>query len=119
MAAPEQGAQGKADARLQGCSELLPLVYGELRQLAAARMACEKPGQTLEPTALVHEAFLRLAQDKRHWTDSNHFYCAAATAMRRILIERARYKRRVKHGGLLERVEFSERDLPSPCKPEK
>ncbi len=118
MAAAEQGPLEKAGARL-GCSELLPLVYGELRQLAAVRMAQEKPGQTLEPTALVHEAFLRLAQDKRGWTDSNHFYCAAATAMRRILIERARHKGRLKHGGLLERVEFSETDLPSASKSEE
>ena len=79
--------------------ELLPLVYDELRRLAAAKMANEKPGQTLQATALVHEAWIRLAGDERkHWKGQNHFFGAAAEAMRRILIERARRKARVRHG---------------------
>ncbi len=103
----------------QSAAELLPLVYGELRQLAARRLAQEKPGQTLQPTALVHEAYLRLARDgDRKYVDSKHFYCAAATAMRRILIEEVRRKGRVKHGGLLERVELTETALVSDSIPQ-
>jgi RNA polymerase sigma factor (TIGR02999 family) len=84
---------------------LLPLVYDELRKLAAARLAREAPGNTLDPTALVHEAYLRLVADERRgssppdWDNRGHFFAAAATAMRRILIERARQAQRVKHGG--------------------
>ncbi|HZU38047.1 MAG TPA: ECF-type sigma factor, partial [Gemmataceae bacterium] len=82
-------------------SRLLPLVYEELRRLAAKQLAQEMPGQTLEATALVHEAYLRLvgpgATDR--WDNRGHFFAAAATAMRRILIERARHKRRLSHGG--------------------
>src|SRR6188472_1579155 len=79
--------------------QLLPLVYGELRKLAAQRLAQEKPGQTLQPTALVHEAYLRLvgAQDPG-WDSRGHFFAAAAEAMRRILIDEARRKRTGKHG---------------------
>ncbi|MCH5376412.1 MAG: ECF-type sigma factor, partial [Planctomycetes bacterium] len=81
--------------------QLLPLVYEELRRLAAAKMAQEAPGQTLQATALVHEAYLRLVDvDKaQHWNSRGHFFGAAAEAMRRILVERARQKQRVKHGG--------------------
>ena len=80
--------------------KLLPLVYAELRRLAAARMAQEMAGQTLQPTALVHEAWLRLVKDgDRTWQNRAHFFGAAAEAMRRILIERARHKSRLKHGG--------------------
>ena len=81
--------------------ELLPLVYGELRRLAAAKLAKEKPGQTLQATALVHEAYVRFVQgaDLRHWDSRGHFFAAASEAMRRILIERARRRQRVKHGG--------------------
>ena len=81
--------------------QLLPLVYGELRKLAAERMAQERPGQTLQPTALVHEAYLRLVDTERaqHWDSRGHFFAAAAEAMRRILIENARRKGREKHGG--------------------
>jgi RNA polymerase sigma factor (TIGR02999 family) len=81
--------------------QLLPLVYDELRQLAAARMAREKPGQTLEATALVHEAYLRLVggEPLQHWDSRGHFFAAAAEAMRRILVESARRKARPKHGG--------------------
>lgn len=85
--------------------ELLPEVYTELRRLAARRLAWERPGQTLQATALVHEAWLRLEKEHdRQWNDSHHFFCAAATAMRRILIENARRKRSRKHGGHLSRV---------------
>ncbi len=81
--------------------QLLPLIYDELRKLAAQRLAHEQPGQTLQPTALVHEAYLRLVGDgeARHWDRRGHFFAAAATAMRRILIESARRRRWVVHGG--------------------
>ena len=87
---------------------LLPLVYDELRKLAAGRMAQESAGQTLQATALVHEAYVRLvnAEDGRHWNSRGHFFAAAAEAMRRILIENARRKSRLKHGGELQRVEL-------------
>jgi RNA polymerase sigma factor (TIGR02999 family) len=88
-------------------AQLLPLVYDELRRLAAQRLAQEKPGQTLEPTALVHEAYLRLVgqHDERHWNGRNHFFAAAAEAMRRILVETARRKQGPKHGGRLRRID--------------
>jgi RNA polymerase sigma factor (TIGR02999 family) len=87
--------------------ELLPLVYDELRRLAAAKMAHERPGQTLQATALVHEAWLRLTGPNTvQWNSRGHFFAAAAEAMRRILLERARKKGRVRHGGRLERVDF-------------
>jgi RNA polymerase sigma factor (TIGR02999 family) len=79
--------------------EWLPLVYEELRQLAAAKMAHELPGQTLQPTALVHEAWLRLGHQDQHWQNRAHFFGAAAEAMRRILIDNARRKRALRHGG--------------------
>src|SRR5258707_9071624 len=87
--------------------QLLPLVYEELRKLAAQRLAHEAPGQTLQPTALVHEAYLRLVnvEQAQHWNSRGHFFAAAAEAMRRILVENARRKKRVKHGGGRERVE--------------
>jgi RNA polymerase sigma factor (TIGR02999 family) len=89
--------------------ELLPLVYTELRRLAAHRMASENPGQTLQPTALVHEAWLRLAGDEnRKWNDRTHFFAAAAEAMRRILVDNARRKRTERHGGRQQRVEMPE-----------
>src|SRR5262245_13568157 len=85
----------------QAAAELLPLVYDELRKLAAVRMAEEKPGLTLQPTALVHEAYVRLvgAADAPKWNGRGHFFAAAAKAMRRILVENARRRGRVKHGG--------------------
>jgi len=87
--------------------ELLPLVYDELRKLAAVRMANEPPGQTLQATALVHEAWLRLTGPAEvKWSGRGHFFAAAAEAMRRILVERARKKARQRHGGQLERVEL-------------
>src|SRR3954462_3453866 len=94
---------------------LLPLVYHELRQLAAARLAHEKPGQTLQATALVHEAYLRLVgsteREPQQWNSRGHFFAAAAEAMRRILVENARRKGREKHGGEFNRVELIESDL--------
>ncbi len=93
----------------QASSDLLPLVYDELRGLAAARMAQEASGQTLQPTALVHEAWLRLVGNgDRTWQNRAHFFGAAAEAMRRILIERARRKSRLKRGGGLARVDIAE-----------
>jgi RNA polymerase sigma factor (TIGR02999 family) len=97
-------------------NELLPLVYDELRRLAAAKMAQERPGQTLQPTALVHEAWLRLV-GKEHvqWNGRAHFFGAAAEAMRRILIERARRKRAPRHGGDQQRVDIQEAELTAPA----
>src|SRR5262245_59646593 len=97
-------------------AQLLPLVYDELRQLAAQRLAQEKPGQTLDATALVHEAYLRLVDVERaqHWNSRGHFFAAAAEAMRRILIEAARGKQRLKHGGGRQRVELADAAAPPP-----
>ena len=100
--------------------ELLPLVYNELRQLAAARMAQEAAGQTLQATALVHEAWLRLVGDgDRTWQNRAHFFGAAAEAMRRILIERARRKSSLKHGGGGERLNVEELELAETTPDEK
>jgi RNA polymerase sigma factor (TIGR02999 family) len=92
-------ALDKGDAQAAG--QLLPLVYQELRQLAAYKLAEEKPGQTLQATALVHEAYLRVVgeEDQQRWENRGHFFAAAAEAMRRILVDAARRKRTVKHGG--------------------
>jgi RNA polymerase sigma factor (TIGR02999 family) len=94
----------------RAASQLLPLVYDELRQLAAQKLAHEKPGQTLDATALVHEAYLRLVDTDRAqpWDSRGHFFAAAAEAMRRILIDNARRKQRPKHGGGRQRVELEE-----------
>lgn len=96
--------------------QLLPLVYDELRRLAAQRLAHEAPGQTLQATALVHEAYVRLvgADADKHWAGRGHFFAAAAEAMRRILIEAARRKRRQKHGGGQRRVELPDPAAPKP-----
>jgi RNA polymerase sigma factor (TIGR02999 family) len=111
--------------------KLLPLVYDELRKLAAQRLAQEKPGQTLQATALVHEAYLRLVQSEpredhgdeprgsHEFAHRGHFFAAAAEAMRRILVENARRKQRIKHGGQLERVEIEIADLPTRMAPEE
>ncbi len=100
--------------------ELLPLVYDELRRLAAHKMAQERPGQTLQATALVHEAWLRLGQsDRQEWRDREHFFSAAAEAMRRILVDNARRKLRPCHGGELERVDIELIDLPIAADGEK
>ena len=86
--------------------ELLPLVYAELRRLAAAKLAHERPGQTLSATALVHEAYLRLVGSDQQWAGRKHFFLAAAESMRRILIERVRARRRLKRGGDRQRVDL-------------
>jgi RNA polymerase sigma factor (TIGR02999 family) len=92
--------------------KILPLVYGELRKLAAARMAREAPGHTLQPTALVHEAWLRLGGDQQpRWENRAHFFGAASEAMRRILVDNARRKQRDKHGGGLRRIDWENLDL--------
>ena len=99
----------------QAADELLPLVYEELRKLAASRMANEAPGNTLQPTALVHEAWLRLVgQDNPKFAGRAHFFAAAAEAMRRILIDRARRKRARRHGGGQVRVDLEQINLVSP-----
>jgi len=103
-------AAGRGDK--QASEELLPLVYQELRRLAAARMARESAGHTLQPTALVHEAWVRMVEDgSRTWENRAHFFGAASEAMRRILIERARRKSRIKHGGGRERVNIDDLDI--------
>jgi RNA polymerase sigma factor (TIGR02999 family) len=99
----------------QGSEELLRLVYDELRRIAAAKMAQERPGQTLQPTALVHEAWLRLGGDAQPpWQNRAHFFAAAAEAMRRILVEKARRRQRVRHGGGLERVDLDGVEVVAP-----
>lgn len=99
----------------QAAAELLPLVYEELRKLAAAKMANEAAGHTLQPTALVHEAWLRLnGKENPKWDGRGHFFGAAAEAMRRILVDRARQKKALKRGGNFERVDFDAVELPSP-----
>jgi RNA polymerase sigma factor (TIGR02999 family) len=105
----EQGDASAAD-------QLLPLVYQELRRLAAHKMAGEAPGHTLQPTALVHEAYLRLVGpgQSEQWDGRGHFFAAAAEAMRRILVESARRKKRLKHGGELRRVDMDEVELALP-----
>jgi RNA polymerase sigma factor (TIGR02999 family) len=98
---------------LSASEQLLPLVYDELRRLAAQKMAQEAPGQTLQATALVHEAYIRLADVEavEHWNSRRHFFAAAAEAMRRILIETARHKRSLKAGGAMRRVELDDADV--------
>jgi RNA polymerase sigma factor (TIGR02999 family) len=100
----------------QAAEQLLPLVYDELRQLAAQRLAHEAPGQTLDATALVHEAYLRLVgtDPQRPWDSRGHFFAAAAAAMRRILVDNARRKRSRKRGGGRARQELDEARLPAP-----
>jgi RNA polymerase sigma factor (TIGR02999 family) len=115
LSAIEQGDPHAAD-------QLLPLVYEELRRLAGQRLAREAPGQTLEPTALVHEAYLRLVASPgreagevpRHWNGRGHFFAAAAEAMRRLLVERARRKGRARHGGGRARVDLDEASAVVP-----
>ena len=104
----------------KAAEELLPLVYEELRRLAAFKMSNERPGQTLQATALVHEAWLRVAgSDRQQWRGRDHFFSAAAEAMRRILVENARRKKRIRHGGGLERVALDAIDLPIAQNDEK
>jgi RNA polymerase sigma factor (TIGR02999 family) len=114
LSAIEQGDTHAAE-------KLLPLVYDELRKLAAHKMAQEAPGQTLQATALVHEAYIRLVaspgrksgESDPHWNSRGHFFAAAAEGMRRILVENARRKKRIKHGGDLERAEIELSSLPT------
>ncbi len=108
LSAIEAGDAGAAE-------QLLPLMYDELRRLAAEKMAWEKPGQTLDATALVHEAYLRLVggQKDQHWDSRGHFFAAAAEAMRRILVERARHKQSLKAGGDHQRIELT--DVAAPA----
>jgi RNA polymerase sigma factor (TIGR02999 family) len=104
----------------KAAAELLPLVYEELRKLAAAKLAREAPGQTLQATALVHEAWLRIAnQDQQHFEGRAHFFSAAAEAMRRILVDRARRKQSAKHGGGLTPVDIALVELPIESDPDR
>jgi RNA polymerase sigma factor (TIGR02999 family) len=124
LSAIEQGDPSAAE-------QLLPLVYDELRKLAAQKMAQEKPGQTLEATALVHEAYLRLVTPPKsppskggdkggvHWNSRGHFFAAAAEAMRRILVESARGKAREKRGGNWQRVDFEELNVSTSVSPDQ
>ncbi len=115
LAAMEQGDPAAVEV-------LLPVVYDELRKLAAAKLALENPGHTLQATALVHEAFLRLVKSPddqaegngRHWDGRGHFFAAAAEAMRRILVDSARRKRRLKHGGGLQQMELPDVPVVAP-----
>jgi RNA polymerase sigma factor (TIGR02999 family) len=103
----------------RAADELLPLVYDELRALARSFLSRERPGQTLQPTALVHEAYLRLVSGASlDWEGRGHFFAAAAEAMRRILIERARRRSRIRHGGGQERITFEEETLRAEPDPE-
>ncbi len=113
LSAIEQGDPNAAE-------QLLPLVYDELRKLAAQKLAQEKPGQTLQATALVHEAYLRLvgADKIGHWNGRGHFFAAAAEAMRRILIDNARRKQAGKHGGGLQRVDLDRAEAVAAAPPE-
>jgi RNA polymerase sigma factor (TIGR02999 family) len=113
LAAVERGDPHAAE-------QLLPLVYDELRKLAAQRLADEQPGQTLQPTALVHEAYLRLVGggQPQDWNGRGHFFAAAAEAMRRILVDAARRKRGLRHGGGLARQDLDAIDLAAPEWPE-
>ena len=111
-------AVGRGESRAS--EELLPLVYDELRHLAEARMSHESAGQTLQPTALVHEAWLRLtAEGDRTWQNRTHFFRAAALAMRRILVDRARHKLSLKSGGKRERVDIENVDLATATPDDK
>ena len=105
---------------LQASARLLPIVYDELRRLAAHKLAAEVAGQTLQPTALVHEAYLRLVgRADSQWESQGHFFAAAAEAMRRILVDRARSKRRLRHGGGRQRIELERVDLAVDAPPEE
>jgi RNA polymerase sigma factor (TIGR02999 family) len=112
LSAIEQGEPHAAE-------QLLPMVYAELRQLAARKLAQEKPGQTLLATALVHEAYVRLVDVDRaqHWNSRRHFFAAIAEAMRRILVERARARGSLKRGGGYERLDLEDLAIPSPERP--
>lgn len=111
----ERAQAGDAKA----AEELLPLVYDELRKAAAHKLSFLAPGQTLQATALVHEAYLRLARSQKdQWQNRRHFFAAAAEAMRHILIDRTRRRMRLRHGGHAERVELDAIEIPEPAKDE-
>jgi len=114
LSAVEQGDPHAAE-------QLLPLVYEELRKLAAVKLAQEKPGQTLQATALVHEAYLRLVdvEKAQQWNSRGHFFAAAAEAMRRILVENARRKKSAKHGGDRQRIDLAEAEVATISTPEE
>jgi RNA polymerase sigma factor (TIGR02999 family) len=114
LSAIEQGDPHAAE-------QLLPLVYDQLRQLAAQRLAQEQPGQTLQATALVHEAYLRLVdvEKAQHWNSRGHFFAAAAEAMRRILVQNARRRSRVKHGGGRTRIDVDDLEIAAPQRSEE
>jgi RNA polymerase sigma factor (TIGR02999 family) len=122
-AAPEQVIQAPeatSAGHTQTAEQLLPLVYDELRRLAMAKMANQAPGQTLQATALVHEAYLRLVgADRQNWADRKHFFAAAAEAMRHILVDNARRKQRAKHAGGQQRLELNEIEIAAPAADEK
>jgi len=113
LSAIEQGDSSAAE-------RLLPLVYDELRTLAAQRLSQEKPGQTLQATALVHDAYVRLVdvEKAQHWNSRGHFFAAAAEAMRRILVETARRKQRDRHGGGRQRLSLDDLDVAAECQDE-
>ena len=100
------------DGDPSAADQLLPLVYEELRKLARRKMAREKPGQTLQTTALVHDAYIRLVGENHGWEGRGHFFSAAAEAMRRILVDNARRKNRLKRGGDMRRVDLSDLEIP-------
>ena len=109
------------DGDPSAAEQLLPLVYDELRKLAAAKLANEKPGQTLQATALVHDAYIRLVdiEKAQHWDSRGHFFAAAAEAMRRILVQEARKRARIKHGGSVRRCELHAVEIVAPATPEE
>ncbi len=113
--------QAMAAGDPHAASQLLPLVYDELRKLAAQKLAQERPGQTLQPTALVHEAYLRLVgpAEPSRWKDHGHFFAAVAEAMRHILVDIARRKRRIKHGGGRQRVPLDDAVTAPPASPDE
>jgi len=121
MRKPKKDRDGSDESIRQSANDLLPQVYDELRRLAAYKLANERPGQTLEATALVHEAWLRLSgkESSYHWNSSRQFYASAAEAMRRILIEKARHKHSVKAGGGMVRVDLEEAQIVSPLTDEE
>jgi RNA polymerase sigma factor (TIGR02999 family) len=116
MSETTRNLTGSDEGQNRPAEELLPVVYDELRHLAAQKLSHEKPGQTLQATALVHEAWLRLGlEPDRRWNDPRHFFCAAADAMRRILIENARRKRAARHGGGLVQTKLPTTGIAAPA----
>ena len=104
---------------MPSAEDILPLVYEELRRMAAAKMASQPAGHTLQATALVHEAWLRIAGEDHHWESRKHFFSAAAEAMRRILVDQARRKHRLKRGGPQERVDIDSLNIATDAQPDE